>query len=266
MTRVLISGVGMLGPGLASWAEGQDVLVGTARFAATEVDPPRPRSLSPREQRRTSHGVRLALAVAQEAVEASGIDARTLSTVFGWAHGDGPVMQHLLETLATPERYVSPTEFHNSVHNVAVGYWTIASGSHQPSSSIAAGIDTFAASLLKAAVEVECENRPVLLVACGIPFPEPLNTVYPVGGSFGAAFVLSPPASGSGIADITLAYRAESTAAPTEPETAPLHELWSLNAAARSLPLLESVARKRAGRISIPYGSKSGLEIMVAPC
>jgi hypothetical protein len=257
----------MLGPGLMSWAEGQDVLAGTAGYTVTDVDPPRPQSLSPRERRRTSHGVRLALAVAQEAVDTSGIDARTLPTVFGWAHGDGPVMQHLLETLATPERYVSPTEFHNSVHNVAVGYWTIASGSHQPSSSIAAGIDTFAASLLKAAVEVECENRPVLMIVCGMPFPEPLNTVYPVGGSFGAALVLSPPDSaGDGIADITLAFRADAAVAPTEPSIAALRDLWSLNAAARSLPLLEMVAGRRAGGISVPYGRGSRLEVVVAPC
>lgn len=266
MTRVIISGVGMMGPGLASWAADQDVLAGLAGYVATDVDPPRPQSLSARERRRTSHGVRLALAVAQEAVDLSGIDARTLPTIFGWAHGDGPVMQHLLETLATPERYVSPTEFHNSVHNVAVGYWTIASGSHQPSSSIAAGIDTFAAGLLKAAVEVECDNRPVLLIACGMPFPEPLNTVYPVGGSFGAAFVLSPPDAGRGIADIALAYRADAAAAPTEPAIADLRYLWLRNAAARSLPLLEMVAGRRAGGISIPYGPKSRLEITVAPC
>lgn len=266
MTRVIISGVGMMGPGLANWAEGEDVLAGLAGYAAGDVDPPRPQSLSPRERRRTSHGVRLALAVAQEAVESSGIDARTLPTVFGWAHGDGPVMQHLLETLATPERYVSPTEFHNSVHNVAVGYWTIASGSHQPSSSIAAGIDTFSASLLKAAVEVECEARPVLLIACGMPFPEPLNTVYPVGGSFAAAFVLSPAGAGSGVSDITLAYRTGSAVAATEPSIAALRDLWAQNAAARSLPLLEMVAGRRAGRICLPYGPKGRLEITVAPC
>lgn len=266
MIRCRISGIGLLGPGLADWAGGLRVLDGSAAYEATDVEPPRPLSLNPRERRRTSHGVRLALAVAHEAIGNAGVDPRALPTVFGWAHGDGPVMQHLLETLATPERYVSPTEFHNSVHNVAVGYWTIASGSHQPSSSIAAGIDTFAASLLKASVEVSCEKRPVLLIVCGMPFPEPLNAVCPVGGSFGVAFVLSPPDADGGIADMALAYETGEGHAPTEPETAPLRGLWALNAAARSLPVLEVVARNRHDSVSIAYGPTGRLRVAVTPC
>jgi hypothetical protein len=266
MIRARIAGIGLMGPGLRNWRDGCPVLAGSVPFEACEIEPPRPQQLSARERRRTSYGVRLGLAVAQEAVEHAKIDPATLPTVFGWAHGDGPVMQRLLETLATPERYVSPTEFHNSVHNVAVGYWTIASGSHQPSSSIAAGIDTFAASLLKAMAEVSCEGRSVLLIVCGIPFPEPLNTVCPVGGPFGAAFVLSPVDAGGGIAELTLGFDAAAADEPARPDRAPLRDLWALNAAARSLPLLEAIASRRSEGLLIPYGPGGGLRLTVAPC
>jgi len=266
MIRARITGIGLMGPGLPNWEEGRKVLDGTVPHESAVVEPPRPQVLSARERRRTSHGVRLALAVAQEAVDNTAVDPKSLPTIFGWAHGDGPVMQRLLETLATPERYVSPTDFHNSVHNVAVGYWTIASGSHQPCSSMAAGIDTFPASLLKALTEVECEARPVLLISCGMPFPEPLNSVCPVGGSFGVALVLTPPTQAGGLAEIAASYVADATAVVTEPDTRALHELWSLNAAAHALPLLESVARKREREISIPYGPKGRLKLAVSPC
>ena len=265
MIGARVIGVGLLGPGLASWEAGRSILDGSVAFEPSDVTPPPPEHLSPRERRRTSHGVRLALAVAREAVDNAGADAKTLPTVFGWAHGDGPVMQRLLETLATPERYVSPTDFHNSVHNVAVGYWTIASGSHEPCSSIAAGIDTFPASLLKALAEVNGENRHVLLIACGMPFPEPLNSVCPVGGSFGMALVLAPPGNDGGLAKIAASYSAEKPGPVTEPKTGALRSLWSLNAAARSLPLLEGIAATTETGVSIPYGP-GRLELAVSPC
>ena len=266
MIDAQIVSVGLLGSGLSNWTEGRPILEGTAPFQATEVDPPRPQGLGPRERRRTSFGVRLALAVADEAVESAGEDARILPAVFGWAHGDGPVMQRLLETLATPERHVSPTEFHNSVHNVAVGYWTIASGSHEPCSSIAAGIDTFSATLLKALAEVACEDRSVLLVACGIPFPEPLHAVCPVAGPFGVAMVLAPPNRPGGLARLSAAYAAGAADDATAPTTADLRSLWKTNAAARALPLLECIAARQERSISMPYGPKGRLELAVTPC
>jgi len=266
MIEARIMSVGLLGPGLADWESGRRVLDGSVAHAPAEVVPPAPAHLSARERRRTSHGVRLALAVAQEAVDNSGDNAKSLPTVLGWPHGDGPVMHRLLETLATPERYVSPTDFHNSVHNVAVGYWTIASGSHQPCSSIAAGEGTFPASLLKALAEVGSEKRRVLLIICSTPFPEPLNTACPVGDSFGAALVLAPAREGGGLARLSARYRTGETLTATAPTTAGLQPLWQLNAAARSLPLLECVARQNEATIAVPYGPGGWLELAVTPC
>ena len=266
MIAAQIMGIGLLGPGLPNWDEGRRILAGSTGYAPAEVVPPAPANLSARERRRTSHAVRLALAVAQEAVGNASDNAKCLPTILGWAHGDGPVVHRLLEALATPERYVSPTDFHNSVHNVAVGYWTIASGSHQPCSSIAAGEATFPASLLKALAEVECEKRRALLISCGTPFPEPLNAVCPVGGSFGTALILAPADEKGGLARIMASYRANVSLTATLPETAELRPLWLTNAAARSVPLLECVARKEERTIVIPYRPKGWLELSVTPC
>ena len=266
MIEAYIAGIGLLGPGLANWPAARRVLEGTAAHEPAEVVPPAPAGLSPRERRRTGLGVRLALAVAEEAVASAEEDAAALPTVFGWAHGDGVVVQRLLETLATPERFVSPTDFHNSVHNVAVGYWAIASGSHEPCSSIAAGIDTFPASLLKALAEVRCDGRRVLHIVCGIPFDEPFNSVCPVGAPLGVAMVLAPPGATGGLARIAVDFRARGAESVNKPETAALRPLWETNPAARAIPLLECIARGTERAVAIPYGPDGILSVDVKPC
>ena len=42
---------------------------------------------------------------------------------------NGQVIHEICEALATDEREVSPTRFHNSVHNASAGYWGIATRS-----------------------------------------------------------------------------------------------------------------------------------------
>ena len=264
MIEARIAGIGLLGPGLTNWPAARRVLAGTAAHEPAEVVPPAPEGLSPRERRRTSLGVRLALAVAAEASAKENVAA--LPTVLGWAHGDGVVVQRLLETLATPERFVSPTDFHNSVHNVAVGYWAIASGSHEPCSSIAAGIDTFPASLLKALAEVRCEEKRVLHIVCGIPFDEPFNSVCPVGAPLGVAMVLAPPGETGGLARIAVDFSARGAESIAKPETAALRSLWEINPAARAIPLLECIARGTERTVAVPYGPGGILSIAVSPC
>ena len=265
MTTARILGVGLLGPGLTGWQEGGDTLAGRRPFEPGEVAPPPPEGLSSRERRRTSPAVRLALTVADEAVKAAGVDPKTLPSVFAWAHGDGTVVQRILEVLATPERYVSPTEFHNSVHNVAVGYWTIGAGSHEPSSSLAAARDTFPAGLLKALAQVNCERRPLLLVVCDSPFPEPLNSVCRVGAPFGFALVLAPGDHAGGIAGLTARYGGAAETGNEKPGIPSLQELFELNAAARALPLLERLARRETARLQLSYGEQGRVELELEP-
>ena len=80
------------------------------------------------------------------------------AAVFGSSNGDAVVVHDILEALASADRPVSPTQFHNSVHNAAAGYWTIATGSHQPATCLGCHDHTLAASLLKAVAEVEAEQ------------------------------------------------------------------------------------------------------------
>ncbi len=265
MMTARILGTGLLGPGLTGWREGAEALAGRRPLTLQDVEPPPPEGLSSRERRRTSPAVRLALSVANEAVEAARVDPKTLPSVFAWAHGDGTVVQRILEVLATSERYVSPTEFHNSVHNVAVGYWTIASGSHEPSSSLAAARDTFPAGLLKALVQVHCEQRPLVLVVCDSPFPEPLNSVCRVGAPFGFALVLAPGTHPGGLAGLTVSYGGPAESSEERPSLPALQELWERNAAARALPMLERLARRQTASLQLSYGAQGRLDLGLVP-
>src|SRR5690606_40428753 len=75
------------------------------------------------------------------------VSIRRCAAVFASSGGDYPIIDQICKALCEPERLVSPTQFHNSVHNSAAGYWSIATGSRAPSTSISAFDDTFAAGL-----------------------------------------------------------------------------------------------------------------------
>jgi len=196
--KVQLLGVGLLGPGLADWAQGAALL--RQGFVSAPTAVPAPQLLPATERRRAGTVVKASIVVADEAVAAAGLQAALLPTVFTSSTGDPNNCHLLCEALAQPERLVSPTRFTNSVHNAAAGYWHIALHSRAPSTSLAAHDASFAAGLLEAAVQCLAAQTPVLLVACDVPYPEPLHTLRPVADVFAVALVLGPPAAaGAGL-------------------------------------------------------------------
>ena len=250
---VWINGVGLLGPGLASWTSAHDVLRGAqAHVGAPTVLPP-PARLPPAERRRAGGAVKLALAIADEAVAQAQIDPSTLATVFTSSSGEGHNCHVLCETLATPHPVVSPTRFTNSVHNAAAGCWHIAVASRASSTSLCAFDGSFSAGLMEAATSVRLTGEPVLLVASDSPYPEPLHATRPLPDHFGTAFVLVPGPSANALAELTLTFDAcaEEASACDDPT---LEALRLVIPAARALPLLGALARPRAmQRIVLDY-------------
>jgi hypothetical protein len=214
---------------------------------------PRPeaRMLPPNERRRAAVTVRWALAAAQEALEASGYRADEVATVFATSGSDGETLHHLCEALASSQRQVSPTRFHNSVHNAAAGYWSIAAGSRRPSSSLCAYDASFAAGLLEAASQVRAEEAPVLLVAYDVPYPAPLRAVRPIAEPFAVALMLAPEARPDTLACCRMTLDGQS--AGCAPLPAALEGALGSNPAARSLPLLAAIAHGRREPVPLPY-------------
>lgn len=267
MMRARVAGVGVYGPGLDGWKDSATILRGDAPYTACEVEMASPSFLNSRERRRTSLTVRLALNVAEEAVSQSGIAAEGLSSVFGTANGDGAVIHNLLESLVQPGKFVSPTLFHNSVHNAAVGYWAIGTSSHKSSTCVAAHDFTFAAALIKALTHIACENQPVLVVVYDAPFPEPLNSARPMAQHpFGLALVLTPADSNVGFSEIALVGLGRATNDATRPRDPNLLDLWSGNPAARGLPVLEALARGQASSLTVQYLLDGHLQLELTPC
>ncbi|RFU45266.1 beta-ketoacyl synthase chain length factor [Paraburkholderia sp. DHOC27] len=245
-----IEGVGLLGPGLANWNEAKATLAGLAPYTAARTIVPAPASLPPAERRRTGTSVKLALAAGHEAAAMSGRDVATLATVFAASGGDGQNCHAICETLAGDDRMLSPTRFHNSVHNAPAGYWSIATRAMAPSNVLCAYDGSFAAGLLEALCQVAVDGVPTLLIAFDTDYPAPMHEVRPVPDAFGVALVLAPQQSANALARID----AHLTDAPAGAlaDTA-LEAMRQAIPAARALPLLEALARGRAAGIVLDY-------------
>jgi hypothetical protein len=262
--RVYADGVGVLGPGLDGWAGVRTILRGEAPFAFAEIARPTADLLPPAERRRCGDTVRLALHVGLEAVRHGGARLPELPTVFTSSSGDGEVTHQVCLALARPARDVSPTRFHNSVHNAPAGYWSIATESREPSTSICVFESSFAAGLLEAALQVGTWQRPVLLVAYDAPYPPPLDVLYPMVAPFGVALLLAPAPGPASLGVLTLAL--DPAAGETPLADPALERLRRGVAAARSLPLLAALARGAATRVALAYLPEIGLAVEVAPC
>ena len=234
----------MLAPGLEGWPAGARVLSGESAFTPTPVQRPVASLLPAAERRRCAPSVAWTLAVAQEAVAQSGLDAGAFAVVFASSDGDGDIVHRLCVALATPEAAVSPTDFHNSVHNAATGYWSIGAHSQAPSTAICAYDGSFSAGLLEAACQIAIEKRPVLLVTVDLPYPPPLAPHRPVRHGFAAALALEP---GAGL-EVTLDGAA--------PDSLPLKDFEG-NAAAAALLLLAALARPGEALIRLPFAERT---------
>ena len=235
-----IEGVGVLGPGLSDWNATAAVLAGERPHVSARTVLPEPTALPATERRRAGRLIRLALAVGAQAVGQSGREARTLPSVFSSSGGDGENLHAICEALATPERLISPTRFHNSVHNAASGYWSIAQGCTLPSIALCAFDASFGAGLLEAMAQVAETGEAVLLIAYDADYPPPLYAKRPIPDAFGVALVLGPEGAPGARATLRVGLSADMADTIADPV---LEAMRTSIPAARALPLLERLAR-----------------------
>jgi Beta-ketoacyl synthase, N-terminal domain len=250
--QLYVEGIGLRGQGLAGWAASRLVLTGAEPYVPTPVIVPPSPLLPANERRRTVQTVKLALAVGMEAFGCAQRDATETSTVFASSGGDGDTIHEILSVLASEHREVSPTRFHNSVHNAPAGYWSIATHSHAPSCSLCAHDASFAAGLLEAAVQTTVNKCPVGLIAYDTRYPEPLNSVRPIGAPFGVALVLTPWPTEASLARLDVEPGRPSGCLSVM-ASAELEELRKSTPAARSLPLLAALARNEPVALVMEY-------------
>lgn len=259
-----VSGVGLAGDGLPDWSSGRGQLLTGRLVPGHELgNPPGPAILPANERRRTTPIIKLALQVAAEAVADQPGGASGIATVFASADGDGQVVHRICEALHLPGQPVSPTDFHNSVHNAPAAYWSFCTGSRAASTSVAGGDHSFVLGLLEAFTQLDADEAGVLLVAYDRPMPAPLAQARPLRGPFAVALLLTRerlPVSLAGLRLSTSAAAPPTTCAP------PLESLRRGIPAGRALPLLQALAERRPAEILFEYPAAFSPRLTVAPC
>jgi hypothetical protein len=256
-----VAGIGISAPGLADWPEASAVLRGDQGYVPAEYHPGGRSPLSGPERRRATAVTRLAL---EAAMEAAGPDRSRwdIPSIFTSSGGEVDVCDLIFTQLAEPGCAVSPTQFHNSVHNAASGYWSIASGSHRPTTSLACYDDSFAAGLIEAAALLAEAPGEVLLVAFDQPPPFPIGPFRPLACPFAGALRL---ASGKGPVSLSICFDNSGMSGPTVMADPALERMRAGNPAARALPLLAAIARQeKMTVIHLPCGGPGLLRVVVS--
>lgn len=234
--HVQVEGIGLWSPQLIDFDALRRLLAGET--PAESAVRPHALALSPNERRRATESVLIAVEVASQAAAMSRCGTGNLACVFASAYGDQTTTDYMCRVLARAPVELSPTRFHNSVHNASAGYWTIATNCRAPSSAICAGSASFGAGLLEAAVLACADNRPVLLVCSDTTGVGPLGELIGCTQVFGCALLLSPTTN----AGMRLRL-ATTMSSPSHPPLPAECLAWMQNnPSAASLPLLAILA------------------------
>jgi len=244
--------VAILGSGLC--IPDEDVATGLG-FADARVDAS---ILAPMVRRRTSIATRVAITAAGRACAAAGNDHQ-LPAIFVSSVGEMQVTDKLCRSITRQEYPLSPTLFHNSVHNTAAGYWSMATGSMASMQAMGALDDSFALGLLEAWCQLQTVTEQVLLVVYDEVMPEQLLPSY-TWKACAFALVLDRDAHGH-----PLVHR-PFQATVSEPARS-VTDFSVSNPAMAALPLFRTLQQASSSRqhVTLSTGTRPWLVEMVMP-
>jgi hypothetical protein len=254
-----IAGVGAWTRGAPDWPSLRALLRGEAGWR--EDAPARPAAgvLPPGERRRAPESVLLAAEIAGQACAAAGREPGGLPCVFASTHGELSITDYMCATLAGAPHELSPTKFHNSVHNAPAGYWTIAAQCTAGSSAVTGHHASFGAGLLEAAALALADDTPVLFAAYDIGSSGPLAEMTRTTRAFGLALVLAPAADA--LPKLSLATH---SGVPVTPAPGCVAELAQDNPlAAHALAFLAALAGAASPRLTLPAASGLMLDMEI---
>ena len=187
-------------------------------------------------RRRASLTTKMAITVATEACKQASVNPSDLPSVFASVGGEIQVTDALCLALSEHQEALSPTQFHNSVHNTTAGYWGILHQCYQSTTAIAAVDDTFAMGLLEAWAQLQQQPGDMLLVCYDELWP---NYLAPPMGSYAlaSALVLSNTNTNKDLLSVTR------PAIATSPLSMPpaLIDFIGCSPAASVIPLLQAI-------------------------
>lgn len=256
LLEVGIYGIGAIGPGFSSWPGLKDGLIATTLDLREKTQLPNLDILPPAERRRASPIIKAGICAGLEACLDAGMSAADLQTIFTSSGGDGANCIAICEQLATNDPLISPTRFHNSVHNTVAGYWGIATGCMRPSQAISAEDGSFAAGLLEAATQTIASGQPTLLISYDTSYPEPLNTLRKISDTAAIALVIGLSKKQSKYPALTMPILG--TNQLTQPFDTPVD-----NPTLQALNLLAPIAKQSNGVATLPYQPGCALAVKV---
>lgn len=264
MLRMYIKSVGILAPGMHNWSDAVKALTQAEAYQPEPISKKLDTLLPPNERRRATRISQLALNVAQQACQS--IKPDQCLQIFSSSNGDISTFHRISMAMTMPGRPVSPTLFHNSVHNAPAGYWSIATQSQTQSTSITSFRDSFSSGLLEAAVQLNADDnkdhKDCLLVSYDELPPAPFLAQTGISEAFSCALLLSPN-SNQAIAqlDLSIGQGDQRISTVSIPD---LEKLRQSNPQAQVLSLLEPLALDNTSTITLPY-FEQGLTVSMTP-
>ena len=270
MLSLIVKAIGIIAPGINSWQDAISAFSQPGQFNAQPIEKKLETLLPANERRRAAWVTQLALFAAQQTGDN---DFSDCLQVFSSSNGDVTTFHQISTALGMEGRPVSPTRFHNSVHNAPAGYWSIATGSQTASTSLTAFSDSFSAGLLEAAVQLNAsdndQNHDCLLVCYDEQPPASFESVIDISEPFACALRLTNDRHLSNKNnDHSLARLELSLLNEQKQETTMSHDqletLRQSNPQARVLPLLSAIASEQQTSIYLPYFEQT-LAITIIP-
>ena len=248
---VYINDISVIGPGLTETENTKSIICGESNWTYLDMHQLKPQMLPANERRRTTMVIRLALECLQGLLREHD-DLQSIATVFASSDGDLGIVDNICDALAKEDKIVSPTKFHNSVHNAPSGYWSIAASMKGPSTSLSAGDATFMCGLQEAITQVEVEGGTVLFVAYDYPAPQRLDVCRGFRYPLAIALRLSDVAENKVLGTIKLEGldTVEKISRCRNVSLEPLRQALPIGC---GLPLVEGLARRARMQLFLPY-------------
>ena len=213
-------------------------------------------------RRRAPQTVKLAVEVMHQATSMAGLEADSVGVVFASSMSDMQTTDRICHTLAEHPELISPTQFHNSVHNAATGYWSIITKSHEPANAICAHDHSPFMALLEAAIQCADENQPMLVVSQEVEAPLPFSSICANRNPCAAALLISPEGPGEdALARLQLEVIDEAVSWPDLPE--PLQDRLTPSSGANLLALLAAIGSTDTKPMQFPLTPHSSLRVWI---
>lgn len=266
--RCNIVSLGAWGKDFCNWTELSE-LINTGTTNENTAIGPKPEVIPANERRRAPLPVRLAVESSWQACQASNYEPKELASVFVSGLGDTQLTDYMCKVLATEDKQLSPTKFHNSVHNAAAGYWTISTHCMKAANSVAGFDESVPLTLLEAISQCVNEHIPMLLTFYDAPASEVLKPLLENEQTFSVSMIIEPYAENSGKAELSVEILKEKCTWPSLNLTSNLQACYEQNPVAKILPLLEQLSGKNAQEdmystsTTLPLSTETSIKLCV---